>query len=293
MMEDKKQQIKEAKDESNATQSENKIKVVQKDTASKSLAKITEKEKKKKKVIQTSDLLKITKFYALPILSVLVFLGIVFFAVIPSIQTIFYSFEEIEELQEEDAKLDEKISKLQVLETQSRKNAEIIRVINEIVPTESSEVVNFRQKVLDSAVKFGINPSESQAGETITDSDVQSSDQEPEKSKERLSLIEIPSIFEMNGLLTAFQDWLKDIYVGKDFFVVEEMELQPAPTEENPEAWRGDFNLTKYQFFTEEEFDPISEYASMSIEKLPNSSVIDFLEEHELLELEGENSNSD
>ncbi|KXK26568.1 MAG: hypothetical protein TR69_WS6001000574 [candidate division WS6 bacterium OLB20] len=223
--------------------------------------------------VDWSETWKAIRFYALPLISFVVFVGLILFTVIPNIQRIFTTIDEINVLREEDEAVNERIERLIALRAEQLTRQQIISKINEIVPTGTSEVVAFRQRVIDTAEFRAVNLDSSLLGEDLID-------QNPNEAEvtEGLILIEIPSEFGFSGTFDGFRSFLNDLYQGEDFFIVREMSLNLIEEDDGSSSWGAQLDLVKYQFFVDEGVDLDGIYTRISEQVVPNQFVIDFLE---------------
>lgn len=228
-----------------------------------------EKTKVKQDKLDFNEVVSEARFHFLPLLSVAFFALIIFVAVIPNVQKIFGTIDEIDSLKNKDKDLNARITRFEELKAQNTQMQAIIDKINVIVPTGNSEVVKFRDRISTTADLNKISLESSKSGETLTIvSQLQTGN---------FGIIEIPSEFNMGGPFSGFRNFLNGLYQGTDFFVVNEMALSGVKST-TEDQWQGQLNLVKYQFFTEEGFDPTQVYATISENDNPDQSVIDFLQ---------------
>jgi hypothetical protein len=242
-----------------------------------------EKEKERA-ALRNKELVHFIKFYALPIFSAVVFFSIIFLTVIPNIRYIFTTLDEIDELRVEERHLNQRIDKLVDLRNQNAQRSELIAQINFLIPTGRSEVVRFRERVANTTEQEQLNLESVRAGETLIDTETATV-----AAVGDFKLIQIPSEFNMTGEFNNFRNFLLGLYDGDDFFIVDEMQLSYSPGVERSNQfnqvqmsdpfWTGIFNLTKYQFFADENFDADTAFGSISEDEIPNNLVIKFLED--------------
>lgn len=218
---------------------------------------------------KSTDFYLFMKFYALPVASTLFFVVLIAFGALPNIKKTFSYNQQLTELKDQDAQLQKRINQLVVLQSQTAENTLILEKINEIVPTGKSEVVKFRERVANNTIQQNLSLNDSKAGENINSTLV---------TIDNFSLIQIPSEFNVNGRFPNMRQFLKKLYVGTDFFIVNKMNLSLA-SEQDSTDWLGNFNLTKYQFFADEGFDSQEVFANVSELTSANQEVIDFLKE--------------
>lgn len=210
------------------------------------------------------------KFYALPFFSGGIFAMIILFAVLPSLQKTFRTLDEIDDLREQDTALQTRIERLETLQASASQIRVIVDRINTIVPTGQSDVVAFRERVVTSSTEESLDLDKLSSGETLLAADAQ--------TVPNFNIIQIPSLFSLNGEFQSFRRFLNNLYSGDDFFIVNEMTLSFAPTEAEPDLWIGKFELIKYQFFADEEFDATATYTGVDDNAEPNAEVVNFLE---------------
>jgi hypothetical protein len=232
------------------------------------------------KAIDYSKMKIFIKFYAVPILSAAIFFGIIFFAVIPTIKGMFSTLDEVDKLKSEDKALQTRIEKLTALENENVLRKDLINTINFLIPTGNSEVVKFRDRVAKATIQQNLILQSDLIGEQI----LENTSAEKNSSIVGFNLIQIPTEFDITGKFFNFRSFLDKLYVGQDFFIVNEMKVSSAPTPENPENWSGSFTLTKYQFFADEKFSGSEKFILISEDQSPDQVVIQFLEDNFLKE---------
>lgn len=223
------------------------------------------------KGVDYTTMMHFTKFYALPLFSLIIFLSIVFFPIRSEINKISDTRDEISDLSSQSEQLDGRIVVLEGLNTQYEQNQDIIDRINRIIPTGRTEVVKFSDNVVGTAVSVGLVVHTAKAGEIIrVNVDEQDSS---------YYLVEIPSEFSIDGPFFVFRRYLNLLYTGDDFFVVSKMDLGTSATADDQiKTWGGELNFVKYQFFADNSIDLAETFAAVSESEQPNQVVIDFLE---------------
>lgn len=218
------------------------------------------------------DYKKFFKFYFVPIVSIVLFFIVLAFAIIPNITHLINGFEEGQKLKEDTQKLDKRIAKLRKMQEEDERNNYILSKINQIIPTDKSEVVRFRQKVANIGTNKGLSVDSLQAGEVILSEDGRKSNNE---SRTGFQLTEIPSRFTFVGDFYGFRELLKELYAGDDFFIISLMELNVNNSRFDVPSWKGNFDLTKYQFYEDIE---TRDYSKVAESEPINKSVIRFIE---------------
>jgi len=207
-------------------------------------------------------------YYGIPILGLGVFLIILVATVIPSAGQIISKVNELNLLAEESTRLDNRITKLISVRAQNEENKDVLEKINALIPTGKSEVVNFRQRIVETALANNVTIDSTKTGENLViDEDLK-----------QLSIIEIPSEFSLNGQFNSFRNFLNALYVGEDFFIINEMDLGFSPSINNLDRWFSDLSLEKYQFYVDQQFNPLIFYGQVSENEEPDYGVIEFIE---------------
>lgn len=217
------------------------------------------------------DYKKLLRFYIIPITSVSIFLFILLFTIIPNVRYMIDGFEEGKELKQESKELDTRIERLTAMQERDDANKQLLANINQIIPSEQSEVVRFRQKVAGVGTGRGLAVDSLQAGELIIGED------SVIESTSSFELIEIPSRFAFTGSFNGFRELFRELYSGDDFFVISSMDLNVNNFGFGTDSWEGRFDLTKYQFYEEGES---SDYANVPETQPVNQEVLRFLEEN-------------
>lgn len=215
------------------------------------------------------------RFYILPISSVVIFVLIIIFAVIPNVSYMLDGLSEAQKLADESEELNRRIKRLDQLTNDIDRNKLLLEQLNNLVPTENTQVVNFRQKVAEIGERKGLEVESLKAGELIIEGpDVELINQ---GNSNLFSVIEIPSTFSFSGNFSSYRELLKDLYAGDDFFVVSKMDLNLTNPGSRNQNWQGEFDLIKYQFTgktDEAKYLNVSEFSQV------NQRVVKFIEEN-------------
>lgn len=218
------------------------------------------------------DYRKLLRFYIIPFVSVLIFVFLLIFTIIPNINYMIDGLDEAKELKAQSTQLDARITKLGKLKDDEERYLQILSKVNQIIPSEQSEVVKFRQKVAGFATDEGLEIQSLKAGENILDDN---RDIELENSNNQL--IEIPSKFSFTGNFDSFRELLKKLYSGEDFFIITNMDIDVNNLNLTGVNWKGQFDITKYQFSQsdlQDDFSDISESENI------NNGVILYIEQN-------------
>lgn len=208
------------------------------------------------------------KFYVMPILIFIFFVGMVFFFIVPEIRNIFDSLGKISQLEKTVNTKDQTLKKLSDLSASQLQQAYLYEKLDGLVPTNISKVVEFKERLVKVATDSGLTVTNAKAGEIIKEE----ADALENLVDQPLLVIEIPTELSANGSLAQLKNFLNNLYRSSDFFVVEEMDIQKSDV---VDQWRAEFTIVKYQFvgkvFPPEDFGTATNLS-------PNPIVIDFLE---------------
>jgi hypothetical protein len=224
----------------------------------------------RKKVL---DYRKFLKFYLIPIVSVLIFVILFIFTIVPNIKYMFDGLQDVNSLQDESKKLDSRINVLKTLKENEDVDRQTLGIINQLVPSENSEVVKFRQKVAEYGKQKGLEVESLKAGESI----LSEKDKNVLLETSHYQLIEIPSKFTFTGPFGSYRELLKTMYNGDDFFVISSMKLDVSADNRSSLLWRGDFDVIKYQF---SQSSTGSNYSQVPETQPVNQSVVNFVREN-------------
>jgi len=212
-------------------------------------------------------------YYIAPILSMVAFLLIMIFGVIPSTSTMMEKIGQVSDLRTQSNDLNTRISKLDELQTNITGITSTLNKINTLVPEGKTEVVKFSQRISQAAqtvqsdgklTTMVIN--EIKAGEsTLTTTGV---------IIPGLSVSQVPVQFTFTSNRNDFESFFNNLYNGPDFFVVDEMQLS---LNSKTNLWSGEVSLVKYQFDVSSSFNPQTAYGVISENQQPNATVVNFL----------------
>lgn len=215
------------------------------------------------------------KEYLVPILGILIFILILIFITIPSINSLFETYDlkdvAIGELDQKKSELKE----LQNLRNANKLNKDLLERLQLIIPTSQTEVVNFVNKVEQISNDTSVGFKDAKAGERlILDNSGRASKKVDDKN---LRLLQIPVTFTLNGTLENLRSLLIKIYNNDDFIVMTEMQLNNRNDE--LDGAKIELELSKYQYNT-----PVSskDYQALlkeiSYKEKPDQDVIEFIQ---------------
>lgn len=213
--------------------------------------------------------------YAIPIVAVLIFILILAFFSIPSINKLFEAYDEKALAEAELNSTKAELQDLQNLRNMNEANKETLERLQTIIPTSQTEVVNFVNKVEQVSTETSVQFNDPVAGERII---VESSgvNSAAVNNERNLRLIQIPVTFNLVGGLSNLRSLLSSIYSSNDFIVMTEMELDNRSIEADGSSM--ELELSKYQYnppISEEDYELLLD--QISFRERPDQDVIDFI----------------
>lgn len=266
---------------------------------------VQQKAAKKKKQESNKSLEDLLRFYIGPIVMLVVSLGLVFGLILPLGQDILTGIGEINELQEEFSDLENQLDQRQSLANITNEQQQQIALIDRLIPTSNTEVVDFSQDIRRVAAVNQLTLDAANLRETrvVKSAALQqgnvSIDLTTDTTAEdivSLDLIQIPADFSLQGGFDQIQSFLESFYGGDEFIIVSTLDLSKSGrpsfelTGEQSEAalslgdWNVEVVLAKYQFRLSSGAtvaDTNAYYFSQAPDgSLPNGEVITFLQEN-------------
>lgn len=227
----------------------------------------------------------ILKLYVLPIVVIFIFFSFLLFGVIPNTQEIFSTMGEISTVYEEKQLEDDKVAELQTLASQLPRIEEDITLINDLT-NQAESIVVFQDMIGDLAEDTGLQVTQQTTGERIISNEFDDfgfDDPDANTVQDELNLIEIPSIFSMQGKLADIKEFINSLNDLDDFIVVGEMELTVQGEtidliRNSQEAiWGLEITLTKYQFQDVASDESAKQFLNVELQQQPNSSVMNYI----------------
>jgi len=223
---------------------------------------------KETKSLTVKDMVHFLQFNALPVFIFIFFLCMAFFFTIPHIGNMVNKLQMINKLSEEVSRKDKILRDLNQLRQQQTLDVDLLKNIDTLVPTESTRVAEFKEKLSQIASECGLIVVSIRAGEII-----RGIEDQPFENPNNLPLhlIEIPTTLEARGQMNQFKEFLTKLFEAKDFFVVEEMTIKKSSQDQ---MWLANLIIVKYQFGGKvtlpEDIEPL-------VNLTPVQGVIDFI----------------
>lgn len=172
--------------------------------------------KKKRSLIQA------VTYYALPLVSIAVFIGVLVIGTIPSIKSILNRYNELKGKQEEIVGLEGEIESLEELKANESQITSDLAIIDSIVPSAKTQVAKFVGEIDTLAQEHSLAESSYESGEQIQ----QLEEEIEEQSEGEAALIHIPTNSAYIATFDNIKNFLSALYEKKDFIIVSELIMQ-------------------------------------------------------------------
>lgn len=229
--------------------------------------------------IMTNHILDEILYYITPIISIIAFILVMIYGVIPSATAMSQKVNDVNTLKQQDSDIKARIVRLDSLKSNLSSSQDILTKLDSIVPEGKTEVVKFSQRIRDDVnlnMKQFVNDSNDPP---IIMNDIKTGETQLSTATSAqiagLTVNQVPTQFTFAGGLDRFRQFFKNLYNGPDFFVVEKMDLSYDATNQ---AWNGDVSLVKYQFNKDTTFDPLKVYGAISEDTQPDQKVVNFIQ---------------
>lgn len=202
------------------------------------------------------DWRKIIRLFIVPIVAISVFLGLLFFLILPEISNTFNKLDDLTAIRERTEGVTEITSQLATLNTNMPQLQADLDAVDKIAPVGNTEVVLFQQKIAELAKKNNLVIVSSQTEEQVLS---------VEGDNPILGINEIPSTFSLNGLFANIQSFIEQIQTLEDFVIIGEMQIKaidsvgPERLTDQTLQWNIQITLIKYQFQEPNEQNKLAE----------------------------------
>jgi len=193
---------------------------------------------------------KYIKLYIIPITTLVTFLTIIIFLIIPKVSEILSQLDLISTNDNLIANKNTEINNLQTLTTNINSINENLNTINQLAPTGVSEVVKFRDEITLIIKQNNLTINSQQLNESSVDT---KNTNDPAIAGS-IFLQEVPFIFELNGNYNDIINFITALNNVPDFIIIKEMELNAQQGTSNSSQsqqntkWTFKMNIVKYQF---------------------------------------------
>lgn len=209
------------------------------------------------------DRSKIIRIYIVPIITLVFFVGIVVFLIIPKISEIFDGLGKIRSDNEQISVINTSDTELAQLEQRKDEIQADLANLNTIASGGTTRVVEFRDKIAGILTSFDLvienqNISES----SFINTDVGDS----------VILIEIPFNFAVTGTLDSTKAFINRLSSIEDFAIVKELDIKKG----DGDLWTMNIILIKYQFGVNPEVNDL--YLNVDIHSTVPDNIRGYLE---------------
>lgn len=231
-----------------------------------------------KKRNQESKWLSLMKVYVLPLVALVVFFGILVGLIVPALQILFDKLDTNSSVQAQITELDAQIAMVQALSNNLSTLRRDLSVLEDIVPTASTAVAQYQQKLTEIASELGLVSGQASTAEQVLQID--------EKGESWvLAKAEIPTLFSVSGTLADIQLFVSRVLASNDFVIIKEMDLRSSEvvtTDTIPNIaeakWDLLINLTKYQFISKDSGENLQQaYQQVPLSASPDAEVLEFI----------------
>ncbi len=205
---------------------------------------------------------KFLKIYIFPIATLVVFVGIIIFLVIPRISSIFEGMELVNQNNISIKNIEQEVSDLSTLQNNPNLRSDL-DLLNNIASNGATRVVEFRDKIAGMLSSFSLAINAQRISESsFINADIRDS----------IILIEIPFEFTVGGSLENIKAFITSLSTLDDFAIVKELGISKGENE----AWVMNIILVKYQFAANPNDDDL--YSSIDPTSRIPQNIRDFLD---------------
>lgn len=252
---------------------------------------VEEAQKEKEKAKRFKSPIQMFAYYALPIASIGVFLGVLLFGTIPSIKGIINWNKLLGEKKEEIKDLDKQIASLKDLKARESEIDSDLAIIDKIVPSEKTQVAKFVGEIDELAQTHNLEESSYESGEQIEELE---ENVEEQSKKETATIIHIPTTSEYISPFENIKNFLNALYQKKDFIIVSLLEMQGHSAREylaaiqqqegqavtvntslSQDSWTMGVTFEKYQF--SKGFNQYISENFVSVESEPDEKTLQYI----------------
>ncbi len=206
-------------------------------------------------------------FYTVPLVSIVLFLAIVGFFVIPTINGIYTNFNKVEDLKKKKEADKPALNSLIKLRDNDQQTQDDLAVVDKIVPSEKTKIVTLQKFIQDTVEKYGLTLKSYTIGEqlrpiSVGTSSIPSSNQamgsggdisKPVKKTED-SLRVAPTTVKIEGKFSDIQKFFNEFYLLNSLFIVDSLNMKasqsiaPENLSTSEVKWSLDVTFAKYVF---------------------------------------------
>lgn len=209
----------------------------------------------------------ILTFYTVPLISILLFLGLVGFVIVPQINQIYANFNKVEDLKKKKDAEKPNLTALIKLRDNDQQTQDDLAVVDKIVPSEKTKIVTLQKFIQDTVEKYGLTLKSYSIGEqlrpvsvgpdgssSIRPISVSDGDNSKPIKKTEDSLRVAPTTVKIEGKFSDIQKFFDEFYLLNNLFIVDSLNMKasqsiaPADLPTSEVKWNLDVTFAKYVF---------------------------------------------
>jgi len=237
----------------------------------------------------------ILAYYTLPIVSVVLFLAIIGFFIVPTINGIYANFNKVEDLRKKKDAEKPTLTSLVKLRDNDQQTQDDLAVVDKIVPSEKTKIVTLQKFIQDTVEKYGLTLKSYTIGEQLrpvsVGSDISSSvrpssasdlDTSKPVKKTEDSLRVAPTTVKIEGKFSDIQKFFNEFYLLNSLFIVDSLNMKasqsiaPADLSTSEVKWNLDVTFAKY-VFSEDFLTNEDVFNQLPASATPDQTTLDYI----------------
>lgn len=230
-------------------------------------------------------------YYALPLLSIAIFIGILIWGTWPAVQGILNYRTSQKEKNNQIVDLDNEISSLKALKTKEYEFERDLAIIDSIVPSAKTEVVKFVAEIAGLSEQYNLIETTHETSELAQ----KLQEEVAQKAEsETVAIIQIPTRSEYQASFEDMQNFLNALYNKDDFIIISELSIQGQAARDfqaarqaqmgeditvdqslSANTWTMEVTFAKYQF--SKSFSEFIVNNLIPITTYPNEVVLEYI----------------
>lgn len=247
------------------------------------------------KVTVKKSFKEILVFYTVPIVSILLFLAIVGFFVVPTVNGIYSNFNKVESLKKKKDADKPTLTSLVKLRDNDQQTQDDLAVVDKIVPSEKTKIVTLQKFIQDTVEKYGLTLKSYTIGEQLRPVSVgsdsssgvrpsaasEASSSKPVKKTED-SLRVVPTTVKIEGKFSDIQKFFNEFYLLNSLFIVDSLNMKasqsiaPADLPTSEVKWNLDVTFAKY-VFSEDFLTDEDVFNQLPASATPDQTTLDYI----------------
>lgn len=206
-------------------------------------------------------------YYTVPIISIVLFLGIIGIFIIPTINGIYTNFKKVEDLKKKKDADKPALTSLIKLRDNDQQTQDDLAVVDKIVPSEKTKIVTLQKFIQDTVEKYGLSLKSYTIGEQLRPISVgvattsgtnqgigSGADITKPIKKTEDSLRVAPTTVKIEGKFSDIQKFFNEFYLLNSLFIVDSLNMKasqsiaPENLSTSEVKWNLDVTFAKYVF---------------------------------------------